>query len=269
MGVGEARRGLKGRRRDGTLFQMVLKGEKCVFFGCERELSGDCGGARAVHEYVDATTRIFIGVVRDVSKSRQANDYLALLEQALPRDVIPKLLGAAGASAGIAERYRATVGFIELLDYTQLSSAMPPMTSVRLLAEIWQLFDQLLDECECERVKTIGPCYMYVSCLVAHVSAHAINGTLFAQRCVEALSERGPALLRKAIHKQPGQALEARAGVATGELIAGVVAGERLAYDVFGSTVNLASRLEHQAKGALCMAPTVFFFGAANPTYFF
>jgi len=219
--IGEKRGGLKAKRKDGTMFQIILK----------------------VHEYADENTRVFIGVIRDVSRSRQAADYLALLDKVLPRHVVPTLLGD-NVGRGVAERYRATVGFIDLLDYIDLTDNMSPVAVVRMLAEIWSLFDNLLDEYECERVKTIGPCFMFVSNLVDHVSAHAVNGTLFAQACIAALAEHSPAILRHSLRQDTGR-LSARAGVATGELIGGVVAGERLAFDVWGSTVNLASRLNY------------------------
>lgn len=219
--IGEARDGLLAMRKDGSLFRVLLK----------------------VHEYRDPSQVVYIGVIRDVSKSNQASDYHTLLAKLVPPSIAQRLIAG---EAAIADKYRATVGFIDICGYTKRTRTMAPAQIVLMLAEIFAQFDAHLDEFSCTRVKTIGDGYMFVSNLSSRISAHAVNGALFAKRCLEALASSSDMILRKSMQKD-SQPIVARAGVATGDVLAGVVPGKHMAFDLWGESVNLASRLESTA----------------------
>jgi PAS domain S-box-containing protein len=219
--IGEARDGLLAMRKDGSLFRVLLK----------------------VHEYRDPSQVVYIGVIRDVSKANQASDYHSLLAKLVPPTIAQRLIAG---EAAIADKYRATVGFIDICGYTKRTRTMAPAQIVLMLAEIFAQFDAHLDEFSCTRVKTIGDGYMFVSNLTSRISAHAVNGALFAKRCLDALASASDMILRKSMQKD-SQPIVARAGVATGDVLAGVVPGRHIAFDLWGESVNLASRLESTA----------------------
>ena len=75
------------------------------------------------------------------------------------------------------------------------------------------------------RIKTIGDGYMFSTKLTEKVTAHAVNGALFAKYCIDSLAAKSEEIIKKMMLRD-NSPLEARAGCATGEIIAGVVPGK-------------------------------------------
>ena len=132
-----------------------------------------------------------------------------------------------------------TVMFVDLVDFTSYASDRTPEQVVSLLNDLFSRFDTLAERLGVEKIKTIGDCYMAASGLPDLRDDHA-----------DAIAEMAIALL-EAIRKfseQRGEELALRIGIHSGRVVAGVIGSRKFAYDLWGDTVNVASRLE--ATGA-------------------
>ena len=132
-----------------------------------------------------------------------------------------------------------TVVFTDFSGFTKLSSTMSPDQLVAHLNQIFSAFDDILDAHGVEKIKTIGDAYMAVAGLPEENPAHverAVRAALEMNRYVLKLEEQ-----RRA---EGLDYFSMRIGVHTGAVVAGVVGKRKFAYDIWGSTVNIASRME-------------------------
>ncbi|MGB3534019.1 MAG: adenylate/guanylate cyclase domain-containing protein [Microcoleaceae cyanobacterium] len=129
----------------------------------------------------------------------------------------------------------AAVLFGDIVGFTELSGKIPPAELVQLLNNIFSQFDHLADQHGLEKIKTIGDAYMVVSGLpIPHTGyAEAIANMALDMRL--ALEE---------FNQETGQHFQMRIGIATGPVIAGVIGLKKFIYDLWGDTVNIASRME-------------------------
>ena len=133
-----------------------------------------------------------------------------------------------------------TVMFVDLVDFTSYASDRTPEQVVSLLNDLFSRFDTLAERLGVEKIKTIGDCYMAASGLPDLRDDHA-----------DAIAEMAIALL-EAIRKfseQRGEELALRIGIHSGRVVAGVIGSRKFAYDLWGDTVNVASRLEATGEG--------------------
>ena len=128
-----------------------------------------------------------------------------------------------------------TVFFSDLVGFTKLSSTVPPETLIDELNDIFTAFDNIIEKNHCERIKTIGDAYLAVCGMPEPDEHHAANMVASAVEIVEYLHRRN------AQSKIPWQA---RIGIHTGSVVGGVVGIKKYIYDVFGDTINTASRME-------------------------
>jgi class 3 adenylate cyclase len=156
-----------------------------------------------------------------------------LLLNVLPAPIANRLRGGEQSIAdGFAE---VTVAFADLVGFTALSSEMPPHNVVALLNGLFTRFDQAAQELGIEKIKTVGDAYMAVCGLPHPVPDHAERMVRMAIRMVHicrehALENRVPFRLR--------------IGINSGPVVAGVIGRSKYIYDLWGDTVNLASRME-------------------------
>ncbi|MGB7336379.1 MAG: adenylate/guanylate cyclase domain-containing protein [Salaquimonas sp.] len=135
----------------------------------------------------------------------------------------------------IADRFdETTVMFADIVGFTEMSSAMDPDDLVALLNEIFTEFDALATKHHAEKIKTIGDEYMAVCGAPDPVENHAERILDLAVDMLEA---------SKRLSVSTGYELKLRVGVATGPITAGVIGKTKFAYDVWATTVNIASRL--------------------------
>jgi class 3 adenylate cyclase len=164
------------------------------------------------------------------AKSRENEE---LLLNVLPAPIANRLRGGEQSIAdGFAE---VTVAFADLVGFTALSSEMPPHDVVALLNGLFTRFVQAAQELGIEKIKTVGDAYMAVCGLPQPVPDHADRMVRMAIRMVHicrehALENRVPFRLR--------------IGVNSGPVVAGVIGRSKYIYDLWGDTVNLASRME-------------------------
>jgi class 3 adenylate cyclase len=157
------------------------------------------------------------------SKNRENE---ALLLNVLPAPIANRLRsGEAGIADGFAE---VTVAFADLVGFTALTSAMPPQEVVTFLNGLFTRFDVAAQDLGIEKIKTVGDAYMAVCGLPVPVANHA---------------ERMVPMAIRMVHITREHAME-RVGVNSGPVVAGVIGKSKYIYDLWGDTVNLASRME-------------------------
>ncbi|NET06073.1 MAG: PAS domain S-box protein [Symploca sp. SIO2B6] len=158
-----------------------------------------------------------------------------LLLNILPAEIAKRL--KAGADT-IAENFTdVTVLFADLVSFTELSAQIAPTEIVEILNLIFSQFDQLAQKYGLEKIKTIGDAYMVVGGLPLPQENHAeaiADMALEMQRAMTRFSET------------MGKELRIRIGINTGPVVAGVIGIKKFSYDLWGDTVNVASRMESQ-----------------------
>lgn len=164
------------------------------------------------------------------SKNRENEE---LLLNVLPAPIANRLRGGEqGIADGFAE---VTVAFADLVGFTALSSEMPPANVVTLLNGLFTRFDVAAQELGIEKIKTVGDAYMAVCGLPVPVPNHAERMVRMAIRMVHITREHA---------MEHGVSIKLRVGVNSGPVVAGVIGKSKYIYDLWGDTVNLASRME-------------------------
>jgi class 3 adenylate cyclase len=157
-----------------------------------------------------------------------------LLANMLPADIAARLMDG----RHVADRVpAASVLFADLAGFTALSSQMAPDAVVRLLDELFGTFDQLSERHGLEKIKTIGDAYMAVAGAIEPVADHARRAVALGLDMLDAVA---------LMAQRTGMDLRLRVGISSGPLVAGVIGRSRYSYDLWGDTVNVASRMESQ-----------------------
>lgn len=140
----------------------------------------------------------------------------------------------------IADRFdEATVMFADIVGFTEMSSNMEPDDLVALLNKIFTEYDALTTKHQAEKIKTIGDEYMAVCGAPNPVEDHAKRMIDLACDMIKATEK---------LSVVTGYDLQLRIGIATGPITAGVIGKTKFAYDVWATTVNIASRLQSAGK---------------------
>jgi class 3 adenylate cyclase len=129
----------------------------------------------------------------------------------------------------------ATVLFADIVGFTPLSEGLEPDELVRALDGLFARFDALTDDLGLDKIKTIGDAYMAAGGAAAPLPDHADRVVRLGLAMIEATAIHAPLC---------GLPLRLRVGVHSGPLVAGVIGRRRLAWDLWGDTVNTASRME-------------------------
>jgi class 3 adenylate cyclase len=128
-----------------------------------------------------------------------------------------------------------TILFSDIVGFTQLSARLEPERLVLLLNGVFTTFDELADRFGLEKIKTIGDAYMVAAGLPEPRADHAEAIARMALEMRDAADQWA---------RQVGEPLSVRIGIHTGSVIAGVIGKRKFAYDMWGDTVNTASRME-------------------------
>ncbi len=160
-----------------------------------------------------------------------------ILFNVLPANIAERLKNNQGL---IADGYAdVTVMFADLVNFTQLTEQMSPEQMVGLLNTVFSGFDELSDKFGLEKIKTIGDAYMVVGGLSREREEYVADMANMAIEMIEFVAGH-PALVRRD--------LGIHIGICTGPVVAGVIGTKRFIYDLWGDTVNVASRLTDDAK---------------------
>ena len=172
-----------------------------------------------------------------------------LLENTLPHAIVERLKdrGAEPDAASIADALpEVSVLFADIEGFTPRGASIPPDELVSVLDGIFTRFDTLVDRFGLEKIKTVGDAYMAVAGAPEPHPEHARAAAEMALGIQETMAE---------IRWPSSDPMRVRVGVASGPAVAGVIGHRKFAYDLWGDTVNLASRLEsHGTPGRILVS---------------
>ena len=172
-------------------------------------------------------------VALQIEKNRSED----LLLNILPEEIAKELKETGKADPKKYENV--TILFTDFKDFTKLVASIPATTLIVELNEIFSQFDDIMDEFGIEKIETIGDAYMAASGLPRENSDHALRCVEAAFRMVEFLEQR---------NKSSEIGWDMRVGIHSGPVVAGVVGKKKFAYDLFGDSVNTASRMESNGQ---------------------
>jgi len=132
-----------------------------------------------------------------------------------------------------------TVFFSDIVGFTTISSKLAAPALIDELNELFTAFDNIVEHNDCERIKTIGDAYLFVCGLPDPNPQHAANVVRSAVQILRYLAKRNAV---KPIDWR------VRIGIHTGPVVGGVVGVKKYIYDVFGDTINTASRMESHSE---------------------
>ena len=171
--------------------------------------------------------------------------YETLLRNILPGQIVTRLNNGEVVIADRVEE--ATILFADLVGFTAAASRVTPAVLVNNLNRIFSAFDDLCRRLQIEKIKTIGDAYMAAAGVPLPRADHAEVMADFALAMLAALER---------VNAAAEVPFQMRIGIHTGPVVAGVIGSHRFLYDIWGDTVNLASRLEsHGLPGRIHVSP--------------
>jgi class 3 adenylate cyclase len=179
-----------------------------------------------------------ISLEQEISKKNQ--DLLAEKEKSerLLLSIFPKAIAdrLKQETSAIAESFSdASILFADINNFSSITSEKSPIEVVELLGQLFSAFDQLAEQHGLEKLKTIGDAYMAVGGVPVPRQDHA-----------EAIAEMAFAMQKEVVQHDLGidKPMQLRIGINSGPVVAGVIGTAKLAYDLWGETVNIAAQME-------------------------
>ncbi|NEO83326.1 MAG: response regulator [Spirulina sp. SIO3F2] len=210
------------------------------------------------HPFTDREVELVELMAQSLSKviaTHQADEQRLQAEQALRLekqksekllfDVLPQeiALRLTNANESIADQFNsASILFADIVGFTELSAQRSPFALVQLLNDIFSQFDAFAEQLGLEKIKTIGDAYMVAGGLPTERADHVEAIAQMALRIRAYVADFSAAQFPERNSTQP--MLQIRIGIHTGPVVAGVIGAKRFTYDLWGDTVNVASRME-------------------------
>ncbi len=171
-----------------------------------------------------------------------------LMLNILPQSIATRLKAG---DESISDSYQnATILFSDLVGFTKMSSGKTAEELVFFLNDLFKRFDTRATSLGLEKIKTIGDAYMVAGGLPTNDDEHAIRVTKMALGMYEDL---------EAFNKEHGMELDMRIGINSGPVVAGVIGHSKFSYDLWGNTVNTASRMESTClPGKVQVSPSTY-----------
>jgi len=192
-------------------------------------------GGLAAYRTERFTRQLFLRE-RQLDQERLRSD--GLLLNILPQAIVEQLKASSGGRIAQALD-QVSVLFVDAVGSTEQAARSSPEEFAEALDALFRRFDEIADRHGLEKIKTIGDAYMAVAGAPVPVADHAEAAVAMA---LDVLTEAGE------VRWPSGDPIVVRGGVATGPAVAGVIGHRKFAYDLWGDTVNLASRLEEHAE---------------------
>ena len=206
--------------------------------------------AKTHREFVENQNRVLEETVaertKDLKLESQKSERLML--NILPQSIATRLKAG---DEGISDSYQnATILFSDLVGFTKMSLGKTAEELVFLLNDLFKRFDTRATSLGLEKIKTIGDAYMVAGGLPTNDDEHAIRVTKMALGMYEDLD---------AFNKEHGMELDMRIGINSGPVVAGVIGHSKFSYDLWGNTVNTASRMESTClPGKVQVSPSTY-----------
>jgi PAS domain S-box-containing protein len=213
--------------------KVYRKDNKTIWISINASLVKDSSGIPLYYE----------GIVQDITERRRVENALKieqekserLLLNVLPQQIVQKLKQGTGS---IATRFdEVTILFADIVDFSSFAARVSAAELVNLLNQIFSAFDLLAEKYGLEKIKTIGDAYMVVGGLPSYQADHAV---LVAEMAIAMQRE-----ISKFI-RDDGVPFRLRIGINSGPVVAGVIGIKKFIYDLWGDSVNIASRMESQ-----------------------
>ena len=178
----------------------------------------------------------------------QEQAYLAQLQversksERLLLNVLPKAIAErlkSGQRTIVDSFIDSTVLFADIVGFTRIAGKQSPHRTVQLLNEIFSSFDRIAEQLEVEKIKTIGDAYMMVSGVPVMRNDHA-------EACAHAAFEMLEAV--RVFNRRHQLDWSIRIGLNSGPVVAGIIGTKKFSYDLWGDTVNIASRMESHGQ---------------------
>jgi adenylate cyclase len=160
-----------------------------------------------------------------------------LLLNILPKAIAERL--KAGHRTIVDSFIDSTVLFADIVGFTRIASRQSPQRTVQLLNELFSSFDRIAETFEVEKIKTIGDAYMMVSGIPVIRADHAESCAAAAFELLEAV---------RSFNRRHQLDWAVRIGLNSGPVVAGIIGTKKFAYDLWGDTVNIASRMESHGQ---------------------
>jgi adenylate cyclase len=200
----------------------------------ERRLHRLEANVARMEEMNESNSTLLSSLLRDLEAEQERSKQLLL--NVLPQRIIDRL--NAGETR-IADRHdNVTVLFSDFVGFTAISAALPPPVLIDELNALFSSFDALCDAHGIEKIKTVGDAYLAVGGLAGTELDGAISIVDTALGMLDAIATRSDAAAD----------WQVRIGINAGPIVAGIVGSSKFAYDVWGDTVNVASRLESTSE---------------------
>ena len=191
------------------------------------------------------TMAVMIYFIRQRDRFQRRSD--DLLHAILPDQIAAQLKDEPGTIAD--DVFSASVLFADVVDFTPISATMSPAELVGMLDELFTVFDGFVTTLGLEKIKTVGDAYMVAAGIPQARPDHAVAIAELALRIRHHV----------ATTTFGGRQLQMRIGVASGPVTAGIIGTHKFAYDLWGDTVNTASRMESSGlPGEIQLAPSTY-----------
>ena len=133
-----------------------------------------------------------------------------------------------------------TVMFADIVGFTRMTEELSPVETVKILNDVFSVFDELADKHGVEKIKTIGDAYMAAAGLDAGAQIHYADAV--ARMAIDMQAQMAD------YREKTGERVELRIGIGTGPVVAGVIGKKKFIYDLWGDTVNVAFRMAADAR---------------------
>lgn len=182
------------------------------------------------NKYINKTKKI-------IENERNRSDKLLL--NILPEETARELKFAGRVKSKKFEMV--SVLFADIVGFTKISETFSPEDLVKKVDNYFSKFDQLMEKYSLEKIKTMGDCYMCAGGLPFPSKEHAVNIVLVAFEMMDYMNEMR--MKNKELYN-----FHLRIGINSGPVVAGVVGSKKFSYDIWGDTVNIASRMESSSE---------------------
>ena len=205
-------------------------GRDLIVFECQ-----NVSRLRETEAMIDSYASMVDRRTRDLEREKTQVEKLLL--NIMPRSVYEEYRTFGSVAPRLFEPV--SVLMLDFVGFTQMAAAADPTVTVAELNDIFTAFDRIGELYGCERIKTVGDCYIAVTGLPQPNPDHALSAARCAMKMMRYLERRN------STHQHQWRA---RIGIASGSVVGSVVGVQKYIYDVFGPAVNLASRLQAMSE---------------------